>query len=246
MDSPGYTSLTRQSGLLREMQAVANNIANISTTGFRREGLLFAEHVAALEPGEPSLSMANASVRHTDTEQGPLTQTGGTFDFAIEGDGFFKVAMPDGSFGFTRDGAFVLNAEGQIVNGDGRLLDPQITIPNTAESITISETGEVSYLENGAQSIAGTIELYRFSNPAGLRQHGGNIYLATDASGAEIAGAPGTTGFGRIRNRFLEGSNVEVVSEMVSLITAQRAYEINSRAIRAGDEMLSNTSQIVR
>ena len=165
---------------------------------------------------------------------------------AIEGEGFFKVAMSDGSAAYTRDGSFLRNADGLLVNGDGRALDPIITIPSTAESVSVSSTGDVSYFENGVQTIAGTVELYKFSNSAGLRQLGGNLFGATEASGAEIAGAADSIGFGSIRGKSLEGSNVEVVSEMVSLITAQRAYEINSRAIRAGDEMLSNTSQLVR
>jgi flagellar basal-body rod protein FlgG len=178
--------------------------------------------------------------------QGVANDTGISTHMAIEGDGFFRVTLPDGNFAYTRDGSFVLNADGLMVNGDGRPLDPNITIPNTAEQISIDATGQVSFLENGVVSQAGAIELYRFANMAGLRQLGGNLYAVSEASGPELAGIPGSTGYGSIRQSSLEGSNVQVVSEMVSLITAQRAYEINSRAIRAGDEMLSNTSQIVR
>ena len=133
-----------------------------------------------------------------------------------------------------------------LVNGDGRPLDPNITIPASAEDITISSTGEVSFQQNGTISTVGTIQLYRFANPGGLLQRGGNIYSPTEASGPELAGTPGSSGYGTLSQSSLEGSNVEVVSEMVSLITAQRAYEINSRAIRAGDELLSNTAQIIR
>ncbi|MCL4161985.1 UNVERIFIED_CONTAM: hypothetical protein GTU68_004324 [Idotea baltica] len=178
--------------------------------------------------------------------QGTPEQTGVNTNMAINGEGFFRVLLPDGNFGYTRDGTFVRDSTGQMVNGDGHILDPAVTIAPTAQEIAIAPTGEVSFQENGTSSQAGTIQLYRFANPAGLRQRGGNIYTATDASGPEQAGPPGSQGFGSLRQGHKEGSNVEVVGEMVSLITAQRAYEINSRAIRAGDEMLSNTSQIVR
>jgi flagellar basal-body rod protein FlgG len=238
----------------------ANNLANVNTTAFKRSHMEFADLIYDVSK-QPGATTANGQISPIGLQigngvrpmgttvvftQGVPNETGKETHMAINGDGFFKITMPDGSFGYTRDGSFGLDAEGNFVNGDGRLLEPPIQIPNTAEDITISSTGQVSFLEGGLLTEAGTIELYRFSNPAGLRQNGGNTYLATAASGPEIAGAPGSTGFGELRQGYLEGSNVEVVAEMVSLITAQRAYEINSRAIRAGDEMLSNTSQIVR
>ena len=155
--------------------------------------------------------------------------------------------MPDGSFAYTRDGSFLPDANGLLVNGDGRLLEPHITIPQDASSISISQTGIVSITDaTGLVSELGTIQLARFSNPAGLERLGGNLYRNTAASGMKSLAMPLTEGFGEIRGGLLEGSNVEVVTEMVALITAQRAYEVNSRAIRAGDEMLSNTSQLIR
>lgn len=255
-----FTSATGMRAQELLIDNTANNLANVNTTGFKRSHLEFADLIYDVSklPGAPTsegqtspigLQIGNG-VRPVGTtnvfSQGVLTQDGVETHVAIEGDGFFRVTLPDGSPGYTRDGSFNRNGEGQIVNGDGRLIDPNITIPLGAEQVTISATGEVSYLENGLSTAAGQIELYRFANPNGLRQLGGNTYAATEASGTEIAGTAGSLGFGTLRQGFLEGSNVQVVSEMVSLITAQRAYEINSRAIRAGDEMLSNTAQIVR
>lgn len=255
-----FTSATGMRAQELLIDNTANNLANVNTTGFKRSHMEFADLIydASKLPGAPTaegqtspigLQIGNG-VRPVGTTnvftQGVPVDTGAPTHMAIEGDGFFKVTMPDGSAGYTRDGSFHTNADGLLVNGDGRPLDPNITIPTTANEINISAAGEVSYLENNVISSAGTIQIYRFANASGLRQAGGNIYLATEASGPEVAGAPGSTGYGSLRQGSLEGSNVEVVSEMVSLITAQRAYEINSRAIRAGDEMLSNTSQIVR
>jgi flagellar basal-body rod protein FlgG len=256
-----YTSATGMRAQELLIDNTANNLANVNTTGFKRSHVEFADLIYDIskQPGAPTsegqtspigLQIGNG-VRPVGTTnvftQGPLINDGIETHMAIEGDGFFKVTMPGGNPAYTRDGSFLRNAEGLLVNGDGRLLEPNITIPNGAESVSISTTGEVAYMENGVSSAAGTIELFRFANPSGLRQLGGNLYAANDASGPEIAGTAGTTpGFGTLRQSSLEGSNVEVVSEMVSLITAQRAYEINSRAIRAGDEMLSNTSQLVR
>ncbi len=255
-----FTSATGMRAQELLIDNTANNLANVNTTGFKRSHIEFADLIydVSSQPGAPTSegqtspigTQIGNGVRAVGTTsvftQGVPIETGISTHVSIEGDGFFKVTMPDGNPGYTRDGSFVRNGDGLLVNGDGRPLDPNITIPNTAEEILISATGEVSYLENGNVSSAGQIEVFRFSNPAGLKQQGGNIYLPTDASGVEIPGISGTAGFGTLRPGSLEGSNVEVVSEMVSLITAQRAYEINSRAIRAGDEMLSNTSQIVR
>jgi len=255
-----FTSATGMRAQELLIDNTANNLANVNTTGFKRSHMEFADLIydVSKSPGAPTsqgqtapigLQIGNG-VRAVGTTnvftQGVPVDSGPETHMSIEGPGFFKVTMPDGSSAYTRDGSFLPNAEGLLVNGDGRPLEPNITIPNTAEQVNITSTGDVSYVENNVQSIAGTIELYKFSNSAGLRQLGGNLFSATEASGAEIAGAPSSTGFGSIRPKSLEGSNVEVVSEMVSLITAQRAYEINSRAIRAGDEMLSNTSQLVR
>ncbi|MEL7497679.1 MAG: flagellar basal-body rod protein FlgG [Planctomycetota bacterium] len=255
-----YTSATGMRAQELLIDNTANNLANVNTTGFKRSHMEFADlmYDATTLPGSPIANGQNSpigiqignGVRPIGTTnvftQGVPFETGVRTHMAIEGDGFFKVTMPNGGVGYSRDGSFTRNATGQMVNGDGRPLDPAITIPPTAEKVIISNTGQVSYEQDGTITQVGNIQLFRFANPAGLRNNGGNIYLATDASGPEVAGNPGEFGYGFLRQGALEGSNVEVVSEMVSLITAQRAYEINSRAIRAGDEMLSNTSQIVR
>lgn len=255
-----FTSATGMRAQEMLIDNTANNLANVNTTGFKRSHVEFSDLIydVSKQPGAPTsdgqvapigIQIGNG-VRAVGTTnvftQGVPTDTGSDTNMAIMGAGFFKVTMPDGNPGYTRDGSFVRNAQGLLANGDGRLLEPQISIPETAEKVIISPTGEVSFEENGVNNIVGTIELFRFANPAGLKQLGGNIYALTEASGPEISGTPGLEGFGTIRQGSLEGSNVQVVSEMVSLITAQRAYEINSRAIRAGDEMLSNTSQLVR
>jgi flagellar basal-body rod protein FlgG len=255
-----FTSATGMRAQELLIDNTANNLANVNTTGFKRSHLEFADLIydVSREPGAQTsngqsspigLQIGNG-VRAMGTTnvftQGVPTETGTPTHMRIEGDGFFKVAMPDGSAGYTRDGSFLQNSEGQLVNGDGRLLDPNISIPTNAKNINIASNGDVSYEVNGDRQLGETVQLFRFSNPAGLRQLGGNLFSLTEASGPEISAAPGVEGMGEIRSGSLEGSNVEVVSEMVSLITAQRAYEINSRAIRAGDEMLSNTSQLVR
>lgn len=257
-----YTSATGMRAQELLIDNTANNLANVNTTGFKRSHMEFADllYDVSSVPGAPIANGQNTpigvqignGVRPVGTTnvftQGVPTETGKSTHMAIKGDGFFRVLMPDGGFGYTRDGSFSKNAEGTLVTSTGRPIDPAINIPAEASKIMIAPTGEVSFTigSETTASSAGNIQLFRFANPAGLLQKGGNIYLATDASGAETLGVPGTNGYGELRQGSLEGSNVEVVAEMVSLITAQRAYEINSRAIRAGDEMLSTTSQIVR
>lgn len=255
-----FTSATGMRAQEMLIDNTANNLANVNTTAFKRSHMEFADLIYDVEkqPGAATsqneispigLQVGNG-VRAVGTtnifSQGAPIETGNDTHMAIEGDGFFKVLLPTGGFAYTRDGTFTRNADGTLSNGDGHLLEPNITIPPEAEEVSIAATGQVQFLVNGVQNDAGTIQLFRFANPAGLKQLGGNLYQETEASGAEIVGEPGSIGFGSLRQGSIEGSNVEVVSELVALITAQRAYEINSRAIRAGDEMLSNTSQIVR
>ncbi len=238
----------------------ANNLANVNTTAFKKSHMEFADLIYDVSKVPGAATGANQSspiglqigngVRAAGTTnvftQGPLTETKAPTHMAIEGEGFFRVLLQNGNPAYTRDGSFSLNSEGQFTNSDGHFLDPAISIPPEAEEVIISPSGEVQFLSNGQSNTVGVINLFRFANPAGLLQLGGNLYQQTVASGDEIQFTPGEDGYGKIRQRFLEGSNVEVVSELVSLITAQRAYEINSRAIRAGDEMLSTTSQIIR
>ncbi|MDJ0825807.1 MAG: flagellar hook-basal body complex protein [Rhodobacter sp.] len=229
MDSAGYTSLTRQSGLMREMQAVANNIANISTTGFRREGLVFAEHVAALEPGEPSLSMARAHARHTDTGQGPLTQTGGSFDFAIEGEGFFLVETTAGQE-LTRAGAFTPSAEGELVTHDGaRLLDgagAPVFVPPDARSVSLAADGTLSADGRPLTQIG----LWAPADPTDLARRAGVRFAAA----GDLVPAEGAA----ILQGFVENSNVDAVSEIARMIEVQHAYQMGQQFLDKEDERI--------
>ena len=236
----------------------ANNLANVNTAGFKKKHINFADLIydTSTAPGaaagngqiKPIGLQIGSGVRAVGTtsifSQG-TPQPGGKFDMAIEGDGFFKVTKGP-SIAYTRDGHFRQDDQGRLVTGDGYLLDPAVTIPDQATDISISTSGEISFSINGTPTQGPTLQLARFRNPAGLQNLGGNLYAETTASGTETLGQPGLDGFGEVRQFFTEGANVEVVSELVSLITAQRAYEINSRAIRAGDEMLSTASDLVR
>ncbi|MFK7737087.1 MAG: flagellar basal-body rod protein FlgG [Pirellulaceae bacterium] len=237
----------------------ANNLANVNTTGFKKKHINFADLIYETTT-PPGAATANGQVRPIGLQigsgvrpvgttsvftQGTPTETGIDTHMSIEGDGFFKVVQGQ-QIAYTRDGSFHRNELGQMVNGDGYILEPQITVPQDAANIAISSAGVVSFEVNGVSTIGPTIQLARFANPAGLSNLGGNLYSQTAASGPEIIGPPGLQGVGFIRQGYLEGANVEVVGELVSLITAQRAYEINSRAIRAGDEMLSSASGLVR
>lgn len=244
------------------LDVAANNLANVNTNGFKRSHVDFADLVYATVQqagGEVSVGQPTpiglqigSGARAVGTTKlfttGNITPTGNATDVAIEGSGFFKVTLANGDQRYTRDGAFHPDATGRLVNGDGLPLDGGITIPPDVnlDTLTIGIDGTVSAMQNGAPVNLGSIQLFRFPNPAGLSSEGGNLYAATGASGNEITGVPGQNGMGMLRQRFLESSNVEVVTELVGLITAQRAYEVNARAIRAGDEMLSNTTQIVR
>jgi flagellar basal-body rod protein FlgG len=240
----------------------ANNLANVNTNGFKRSQLDFADlqytiqrsagtEVAVGQPAPIGVEIGSG-VRAMGTTKvftpGVLEDTGNATDMAIEGDGFFKVLLSTGEERFTRDGAFHTDANGTLVNGDGYVLEGNITIPDGVppSSVRIGSDGTVSGIQNGAITQLGQIQLYSFRNPAGLTSEGGNLYIVTPASGEAVSGTPGVDGLGTIRHRFLERSNVEVIKELVQLITAQRAYEINSRAVRAGDEMLSNINQLVR
>lgn len=234
MDNAVYTSLNRQSGLMREMQAVANNIANLSTAGFRREGVIFAEHVAALGQDEPSLSMATAEGRMIDLSQGVLQQTGGTFDLAIEGDGFFMVATPDGNQ-LTRAGAFTRSPEGELVTADGfRLLDGgggPISVPADASNIVVAQDGTLSA---DGQPLA-QIGLFAPEDPGDLIHVGGTRFQ-TRREPLPMEG-------GKIFQGFLEGSNVNAVAEITRMIEIQRAYEMGQGFLDAEDGRIRSVTQ---
>jgi flagellar basal-body rod protein FlgF len=226
MENSGYTTLTRQSGLLREMRVVANNIANSATTGYRQEGLVFSEYVQAIEGGS-SLSMGQGNARVTSFHQGALTQTGGTFDFAIEGDGFFLVESPAGQR-LTRSGSFSPNAEGDLVTQDGyRVLDAggaPVFIPPGVSDLAVSADGTVS--SEGAP--IGQIGVVQPLNPQGMVREDGVMFRADEGyEPAEQA---------RVLQRFVEGSNVDAISQLTRMIEVQRAYELGASFLDAEDQ----------
>lgn len=242
------------------MDVVSNNLANVSTTGFKRSRAVFEDllYQTLRQPGAkssqqseiPSGLQLGTGVRPIATErifvQGNLTQTGNPLDIAINGNGFFQITLPDGTTAYTRDGTFQVNSQGQMVTASGYTVAPAITIPADTLSITISRDGIVSVQQSGvaAPTQVGQLQLASFVNPAGLQSQGENLYLETAASGAPSTNTPGTNGLGVLNQAFLETSNVNVAEELVSMIQAQRAFEINSRAITASDQMLQRLSQL--
>jgi flagellar basal-body rod protein FlgG len=180
--------------------------------------------------------------------QGSLEQTGNTLDVAIQGDGWFKIQMPDGTFSYTRDGSFQQDSQGRIVNAEGDIVQPSITIPQNASGLTINQQGQVSVTLPGTttSSVLGQFVITRFSNNAGLQANGDNLFTATPASGTPQDTLAGTDGAGTLQQGYLEQSNVEAVTEISNLIAAQRAYEMNSKVITAADEMLQTTSQLMK
>lgn len=229
MDSTGYTAITRMSGLKREMTAIANNIANSSTSGFRKEGLIFSEHIARLNQGEDSLSMAEGNVRHTNNSQGPLSPTGGAFDFAIEGDGFFLIETPEGE-ALTRAGAFTPNEAGELTTHDGyRLLDnggAPIFVPPDAKNVAAAADGTLSA---DGQPIA-QIGLYVPTDPTSFDRTNG-VRFTTTGGIEPIEGAV-------ILQGYVENSNVNAVTEITRMIEVQHAYEMSQSFIEKEDERI--------
>ena len=254
-----YTSATGMKAQELLIDNTANNLANVNTTGFRRSRIDFADLVyntirapGGQETTSPTGLQIGNGVRVVGTTkhfiQGNLEQTGNPLDVAIEGDGFFQVQDAGGLERYTRAGTFRIDAQNRLVTSDGYIVQPAITVSPTIQDISVAPDGTIVGTESGAttQTTIGNILLYNVPNPAGLSSEGSNLFSLTDASGAVTQGTPGQNGLGTTRGGFLENSNVEVVTELISLISAQRAYEINSRAIRAGDEMLSTSVDIVR
>jgi flagellar basal-body rod protein FlgG len=237
---------------------IANNLANVNTTGYKKSKMEFQDllyqqlRLAGATQAEgaqvPVELQIGYGTRPVATQrifsQGTIVPTGNPLD----GDGFLQVSLPDGTTAYTRDGALKVSSDGTIVTSDGYSLEPQITLPPDATDVNISSNGEVSVKLPGdsAFQTLGQLELARFINPAGMKTIGRNLMLETQASGNPLVGAPDQEGFGKLSQRFLELSNVEVVDEMVSMIVAQRAYEINSRAIQTSEEMLSNANNLKR
>ncbi len=259
-----WTSASGMEAQQTNLDVISNNIANVNTVGFKRSRANFEDLIyqdirdpgvmSSEENRVPSGIQIGLGVKVSDVSkiftQGSLMKTDKPLDVAIQGAGFFKIELPGGGEAYTRAGNFQLDDEGYIVTPEGYRLSPniQISSPETVVSISISPNGKVYIVRNsGGEQVteeAGTIKLYRFINPAGLKAIGGNLFVKTDASGEPIEGDPNTDGFGKLSQGFLEASNVNIVEEMVNLIVAQRAYEINSKGIIAADEMLRTVASL--
>jgi len=262
MNSSLRTSASGMMAQQRMIDVIANNLANVNTTGFKRSRVSFedvlyetlqgdqsvpnsgAETVAPIQIGK-GVRLAAVMRVHT---QGATENTERPLDIAIEGEGFFQVELPDGTTGYTRDGSFSISDSGALTTSEGHPLLPSIVIPQDVSAISISDQGIVNAV--GAQGTAGAelgrIELARFLNPSGLLSVGQNEYVETTASGEAVTGFPQDAGFGRVMQGSLESSNVEIVQEMTDMIAAQRAYEINAKAISAGEEMLQSANDLIR
>jgi flagellar basal-body rod protein FlgG len=256
-----YTAATGMKAQQTNVDVISNNIANLSTDGYKRQRAEFqdllyqdflrvgtnsSDNNTIIPTGVQIGIGVSAGAVYRITTQGSLTQTGNNLDLAMSGRGYFQVDLPDGEVAYTRDGSFQLNAQGQIVNAQGYTVVPGITVPSNATSVTISQAGQVSVSIDGqiAPSVVGQLTVATFVNEAGLDAQGNNLLLQTEASGPPVVGDPQSPGFGTIQQGFVETSNVDVVTEITSLITAQRAYEENSRVISASDQMLQNLTQI--
>jgi flagellar basal-body rod protein FlgG len=252
---------TGMSAQEQNLEVIANNIANINTTGFKRSQAEFTDlmyqterlmgvsnrglNATIPEGAQIGLGVRTAAIR-TLNVQGSLTNTGNTLDLAINGRGWFQVTTPDGQIVYTRDGSFNTNAAGQLVTSDGYTITPTIMIPITATAVTISQTGLVTATIPGqiAPQTLGQLTIANFINEAGLQQLGGNLTQQTEASGPPTVGVPGDTSFGVIQQGYVEASNVDPVTEITNLIAAQRAYEMNSKVIQAADQMSATITNL--
>jgi flagellar basal-body rod protein FlgG len=245
-----------------QVDTIAHNLANVNTNGFKRSRAEFQDllYQTVVAPGSRSSSTSRhvggiqlglgsktGAVRKL-FGQGDIKATENPLDIVIEGAGFFKVQLPDGNLAYSRDGSFPANGDGQLVTSEGFLLDPPITLPPDTIGVTIGRDGTVSVLQPGQTTAneVGQIELANFVNPTGLLSLGGNVYQPTDASGDPQDGTPGLDGLGSVLQGFLESSNVTIVTELVNMIAAQRAYELNSKAIKAADDMMQLVNNIIR
>ena len=257
-----YTAATGMNAQQTQIDVVSNNISNVNTIGYKKQRAEFADlfyqtmeyagtatSTTTESPTGISVGLGARTAAITKIfTQGNFKETGNNLDVAIQGDGFFQVQLPDGRIGYTRDGAFKLDANGNIVTSDGYKLIPNITLPADTVQISIGTDGTVSILEAGQTGMQqiGQIQLANFINPAGLHSLGSNLYINTSASGDPIVDNPGSSGLGSLRQGFVEMSNVQLVDEMTDLITGQRAYDAASKAIVTSDEMLQTVNNLKR
>jgi len=243
------------------VETISNNIANMSTTGYKRRRAEFQDLIyqnlrrvgtTSSDTGTivPSGAQVGLGVKtaaiYAINEQGNLSQTSNSLDFAIQGNGYFQVSLPSGETAYTRDGTFSLSNSGQIVTADGYPLSPPITVPNNAESISVDTSGQIQATISGQTTpqILGQIQLADFPDPNGLDAMGQNLFTQTEASGNPITGSPTSVGYGSVQQGYVETSNVNVVTEITDLITAQRAYEMNSKVITASDQMMQTLTNL--
>jgi flagellar basal-body rod protein FlgG len=255
-----WTSKTGMEAQQIELDHISHNLANSATNGYKKSHAVFEDLMyqnlrqvgsnsseqttlpTGLQVGLGTRAVATSRV----FSQGNLQQTSSTFDLAIRGNGFFQVQMPDGTTGYTRDGSFQVNAQGQMVTNNGYLLQPTITVPPNAQSVSIGLDGTVSCVlpAQAAPQTLGQIQLTNFVNPPGLEPNGQNLFSETAASGTPNSGTPGQSGLGQLQQGFVETSNVNVVEELIGMIQTQRAYELNSKAIQTSDQMLQRLGQL--
>ncbi len=255
-----HTAATGMEAQQQRIDVIANNMANVNTTAFKKQRADFQDllYQTVRAPGAATVQGVNApsgltvgtgvrtAATHRSFVGGDVMQTGNPLDVAIQGNGFFQVTLPGGEVGYTRAGNLEIDAQGQLTTNDGFPLDPSIALPDGYQSVTIGQDGTVSVTvqgETAAQEV-GQIQLVNFANPGGMQSIGGNFYKATNASGDPQTGVPGQQGLGSLLPQSLEMSNVKVVEEMINLISSQRAYDINSKVIQASNEMLQTTSQV--
>lgn len=258
-----YTAATGMMAQEKNVEVIANNVANMRTTGFKRQTIHFQDLVYEHQrrAGSPSSDQntqipagtffgSGAKVVATPRimTQGNVSQTERTYDVAIRGEGFLRVQMPDGRTAYTRDGGFETDSQGRITTKEGYLVDPGVTVPQNATSVSINQQGQVSATVPGSTTpqTLGQFNLARFINPVGLESIGDNFYVETAGSGPAIDGVAGGEGFGTLQQGYLEDSNVNAVTEIASMIQAQRAYELNSKVISGADSMLTATAQMFR
>jgi len=257
-----WTAGTGMTAQQSNIDVISNNLANVNTTGFKASRADFQDlmYQTMRQPGAatgpatmvPSGTQFGSGVRQVDTQrlytEGSPQQTGSSLDMMIEGEGFFQITMPDGTTGYTRDGHFTTDGQGQIVTADGYIVQPSITVPTNATAVSVSADGQVSATIPGTTTTQtlGQLQVARFVNPAGLSSIGRNLLVETAASGTPTASNPGIDGAGTLQSQYLEMSNVQVVTEMVNMIVAQRAYEMNTKVITTCDDMLSQAAALKR